>query len=127
MRLRNSYPFELRNLSKQHIKVRFPSHSKHTDSTLQTTRSMLFRKTTTAYSVNHTTFTKYLNTSRHCWGTKHWNLIGCSMTFSPLTPSPLYYFPVVFFRLLYLIAISFSHGKIRRAFPRCYFNCSVTF
>lgn len=81
-------------------------------STLHSTGLMLFRKTT-AYSEKHTTFTKYLNTSRHCRTTKHWNLIGCSMTSSPPTssPSPLYYFPVVFFRLLHLIAISFPTRK----------------
>ena len=127
MRLRNSYPFELRNLCKQHVKVRFLSHSKHTASTLQTTGIMLFRKTTTVYSDNHSTFTKHLNTRRHCWTTKHWNLIGCSMTSSP-PPLPQciisqWYSSAFFISLRF----HFPHGKIRHAYPRCYFNCSVTF
>jgi hypothetical protein len=50
----------------------------------------------------------------------HLNLIGHSMT----APPPVYH-PAVFFRHLRLTAISFPHGKIRRAFQKRYFRVFI--
>jgi hypothetical protein len=47
----------------------------------------------------------------------HWNLMGYSVTPAPF-PRRLCYRPAVFFHQLRPIALSFSQGKIRRAFEK---------
>jgi hypothetical protein len=58
----------------------------------------------------------------------HWNMIGCSMTAHPAPASTHRqpYRPAVF-RHLVFIALSFPHGKIRRAFRECHISLFTFF